>query len=322
MLAAPTVTKRAAWAGHLRGPAGPAAGAGPFSAALQPRRGGVAQHRDADGAAGQPGAQADDAAQVGQGGGDDVDPGVGVVDPVHRHLVDAQPGPLGQHQQLGVEEPAGVGGQRQQLPGRAGADGLEAALGVGEPGAERGVQEQVVAAGDDLAARAADHPRAARQPGADGHVRMARQQRRQQREQGVQVGRQVHVHVGADVGVAGRPDRPQRPAPPGPLQPHRPDPGQLTSQRLRLLPGAVGTAVVGDRDAGGEGKRLYAGRRRDAGHSEPGRAPRYGPGSRSPPGPGAVLVAPVGGQARLRGAGSRSMSCAQDWRSSCRRSGR
>ena len=52
--------------------------------------------------------------QVGDRGGDDVDPAVRVVDPVHRHLVDAQPGALGEHQQLGVEEPAGVLDQRQQ----------------------------------------------------------------------------------------------------------------------------------------------------------------------------------------------------------------
>ena len=51
----------------------------------------------------------------------DVDPGVGVVDPVDRHLVDAQPGALGDHQQLGVEEPAGVGDQRQQLLRHVGA---------------------------------------------------------------------------------------------------------------------------------------------------------------------------------------------------------
>ena len=64
---------------------------------------------------------------------DDVDPAVGVVDPVDRHLVDAQPGPLGEHQQFGVEEPAGVLDQRQQPLGDVLADRLEAALRVGEP---------------------------------------------------------------------------------------------------------------------------------------------------------------------------------------------
>ena len=37
-----------------------------------------------------------------------VDARVGVVDPVDRHLVDAQPAALGEHEQLGVEEPAVV----------------------------------------------------------------------------------------------------------------------------------------------------------------------------------------------------------------------
>ena len=45
---------------------------------------------------------------------DDVHAGVGVVHPVHRHLVDAQPGALGEDEQLGVEEPAGVLDERQQ----------------------------------------------------------------------------------------------------------------------------------------------------------------------------------------------------------------
>ena len=51
---------------------------------------------------------------------DDVDAGVRVVDPVDRHLVDAQAVVLGQHQQLGVEEPALVLDQRQQRAGDVG----------------------------------------------------------------------------------------------------------------------------------------------------------------------------------------------------------
>ena len=96
--------------------------------------------------------------QVVQRRRDDVDPAVGVVDPVDRHLVDPQPGALGQHQQLGVEEPAGVLDQRQQPAGDVGADRLEAALGVGEPGCQRAAQQQVVAAGDELPLGAADDP--------------------------------------------------------------------------------------------------------------------------------------------------------------------
>ena len=62
----------------------------------------------------------------------------GVVGPVHRDLVDAQPGPLGEHEQLGVEEPAPVLHKRQQLPRLVGADRLEPALRVGEwPAARR-----------------------------------------------------------------------------------------------------------------------------------------------------------------------------------------
>ena len=49
-----------------------------------------------------------DAAQVVDRGAHDRDARVRVVDPVDRHLVDPQPAPLGEHEQLGVEEPAVV----------------------------------------------------------------------------------------------------------------------------------------------------------------------------------------------------------------------
>ena len=58
------------------------------------------------------------AAQVVQRGAHDVHARVGVVDPVDRHLVDAQPAPLGEHEQLGVEEPPLVADARQQLAAR------------------------------------------------------------------------------------------------------------------------------------------------------------------------------------------------------------
>ena len=59
--------------------------------------------------------QPGDALQVGDGGLHDVDPAVGVIDPVDRHLVDTQAGPLAEHEQLGVEEPAVVLHQWEQL---------------------------------------------------------------------------------------------------------------------------------------------------------------------------------------------------------------
>jgi len=83
-------------------------------------------------------AEPDDAAQVADGGRQQVDSRVRVVNPVDWHLVDAQAGPLGQHQQLGVEEPAVVADLRQQPVGGVGPDCLEATLGVGEASAHRG----------------------------------------------------------------------------------------------------------------------------------------------------------------------------------------
>ena len=72
-----------------------------------------------------------------------------------------------EHQQLGVEEPAGVLDQRQQVLGDVPADRLEAALRVAEPGGQRAAQQQVVAARDAAPAcapRTTRDPRASRVP--------------------------------------------------------------------------------------------------------------------------------------------------------------
>ena len=97
---------------------------------------------------------------------DDVDARVGVVDPVDRHLVDAHPAALRRDQQLGVEEPRLVVHRVEQLGQHIGADGLEAALRVGEPRAQRDVQDAVVRARDSsrFGPRVTRDPRARREP--------------------------------------------------------------------------------------------------------------------------------------------------------------
>lgn len=97
--------------------------------------------------------------QVLASGIDDVDPAVRVVDPVDGHLVDAQAGSFGEHEQFGVEEPFAVLHQRQQLAPDVGAHAFESALRVGEPGLQRGAQDQLVTARDELAFGAAHHAR-------------------------------------------------------------------------------------------------------------------------------------------------------------------
>ena len=202
--------------------------------------------------AGEPG----HAAQVGQRGGDDVDARVEVVDPVHRDLVNAQPGPFGQHQQLGVEEPAGVPGQRQQNPRRIAPDRLETALRVREARPHQRAQQEIVTARDELPLGPADDPGTAGEPGADGQVAVPGQQRGDEREQGVQVCRQIDIHIGEDLGLALRPDGAQRPAAPGQREVDGPDLGQLAGQPVRDGPGGIGAAVVGDRDPRGERETL------------------------------------------------------------------
>jgi hypothetical protein len=100
-----------------------------------------------------------DPTQVGLRGVDDVYLAVRVVDPVDRDLVDAHPAALGQDEQFGVEEPRVVHDQGQQVRGDLAPDGLEPARCVGEVGGQGVAEHQVVAAGDELPLRAADHAR-------------------------------------------------------------------------------------------------------------------------------------------------------------------
>ena len=170
--------------------------------------------------------------QVVEGGPEEVDAAVGVLDPVDRDLVDTQAAALGGQQQLGVEEPGLVLDGREQGPHDLGPARLEAALGVAEAGPHGGPQQQVVAARDQLPLRPPDHGGAGGQAGADGQVAVAGQQGRDQGQQRLQAGGQVSVHVGDHGGVAGPPDLPQRPPPALLGDVDGPDPGSRSPSRL------------------------------------------------------------------------------------------
>ena len=202
--------------------------------------------RDAAGREGA--AEPGDALQVVDRGAHDVDRRVGVVDPVHRHLVDAQPGAFGEDEQLGVEEPAGVLDERHEPLRDVAADGLEAALRIGEPGGERAAQDEVVGARDELALGPAHDAGVAGQPRADRQVGVPRDQRGDQRQEGGEIGRQVHVAVGQHLRVGRRPRRPQRPAAALLRHPQRLDLGELGGEAGGDRGRGVDARVVGDRD--------------------------------------------------------------------------
>ena len=152
------------------------------------------------------------ALEVAPGGARDVHAAVGVVDPVDRHLVDAQAVALGEQQQLGVEEPAVVDHRGHQPAGDIGTHRLEPALRVAHPGGHDRAQDQVVGARDEFALRRAGDGRRRREAATDRHVGVARHQRRDERQQRVEIGGEVDVHVGDDGRVVGAPRRAQRAA--------------------------------------------------------------------------------------------------------------
>ena len=127
---------------------------------------------------------------------------VRVVDPIDRHLGDPQPVALGEDQQLGVEEPVVVLDRGQERPGHVAAEGLEPALRVVELRVEHQSQDPVVGAGHELAPGTPNHPTSrasSREPMATSE--WPRQQGSDERQEGVEVGREVDVHVGDDLGV-------------------------------------------------------------------------------------------------------------------------
>ncbi len=182
----------------------------------------------------------------------DIDPGVRIVDPVDRHLVDPQSGPLADDQQLGVEEPLVVFDQWEQTLGHLASQGLEATLGVGEATPQRQVDERVVAPRDDLADRAADHAGTRGEAGPDGDVAVARDERRHQRQERVQPGGQVDIEIGDHRCVARQPRGAQRSPATLLVEVDGSNARQGVGQGGGLLPGAVGARVVGDRDPGRE----------------------------------------------------------------------
>ncbi len=83
---------------------------------------------------------------------------------------------------------------------------------------------------------------------------MAGDQRCDQRQQGVEVGGEIHVHVGEDGGVGTGPHLAQGPAPALFLQAGAAYAVQRGGEPTRDLRGAVGARVVGDRDPEGIGE--------------------------------------------------------------------
>ena len=163
-----------------------------------------------------------------------------------------RPRALGEHEQLGVEEPAVVADVGEQAPGRGRRHGLEAALRVGEARAQHGAQQAVVGARDELALGAAHDARRARQARADGEVAVAREQRRHERQQAAQVGRQVDVHVAEHARVAARPGLAQGEPAALAIEAQDLDAGQLVRERRGDGGRRVRARVVGDDDPPGE----------------------------------------------------------------------
>lgn len=169
--------------------------------------------------------------------------------------MDTEPRALGDDQHLGVEEPAGVLDHRQQHLRDVTPYRLEAALRVGEACLQRAAQDEVVGPADELPLGTAYDAGRAGQPGADRQVRVTRDQRRHQRQQRVEVGGEVHVHVGEDRRLGSGPHRPQGPAPALLLQSEVGDLGDLLLQPCRHQRGGVRRRVVRDRDAEGVRER-------------------------------------------------------------------
>ena len=129
----------------------------------------------------------------------------------------------------------------------------------------------------------------AAQPGADGDVAVPREHRGDERHERVERGGQVDVHVGDHLGRAGLPGAAQRVAATLAGQDHGLHPLERGGQALGHQRGAVGAAVVDDRDQRREGEGLVRGTRAACRCAPPAGGPRCTRARRSRPGsaPGA-----------------------------------
>ena len=105
---------------------------------------------------------------------------------------------------------------------------------------------------DDLPARPADHAGTTGEARADGDVAVAGNQRGDEGQQRVEVGGEVDIHVGDDLGVALLPRGAEREPPPLAVEVQCPDTRKRRTQLLGDGPRAVGAGVVHHRDAPGE----------------------------------------------------------------------
>src|SRR5207253_4208277 len=128
-------------------------------------------------------AQAPEPGQVARDRRHELDARVEVLDPVDGHLVDPHAVPLGEEQQLGVEEPAVVGDEWQEVPGGVGPERLEPALRVREAGAEAGPDEQVVTAGEDFTPHAPADMGVMGEPSPDRDLAVTGEKRSDEREE-------------------------------------------------------------------------------------------------------------------------------------------
>ncbi len=90
---------------------------------------------------------------------------------------------------------------------RLAADGLEAALGVGEAGEEQGFDHEVVAARDHLSLQGAGGLGGGRQAAAGGDVVTLAGDGLDEGWEGLQLGGEVYVHVADDIGRSAQPGR-------------------------------------------------------------------------------------------------------------------
>src|SRR3546814_20207449 len=107
-------------------------------------------------------------------------------------------------------------------------------------------EDEVVATWVELTLGAAHHAGRSCQPGTDGDVRVSGEQRSNQRHQGVEVGREVDVHVRDHVGIGVAPYLPQCSTTTLRIQVDDPDVVEFFGEGTCECQRAVDTGVVRD----------------------------------------------------------------------------
>jgi hypothetical protein len=191
-------------------------------------------------------ADAEESIDVVDGGFDDFDACVEVLDPFDGDVVNPVAGFFADDKQLGIEEPHIVLDMRDEHIHHLSGHGFETALRVGEAGEEHCLDHEVIGSRNELAFDAAHRVRSLHETGAGAYVVTFMGESMDHGGKGIQIRGKIDIHVAHDVRIAAGPGALECPAAAFLLEAEIADALEFTDKRFRNHGCAIDGGVVRD----------------------------------------------------------------------------